>query len=38
MHECGHNASIDDLSAHHHEALCRIGTKMFLLARQNQLA
>jgi hypothetical protein len=26
------------LSAQYHEALCRIGAKMFLLARQGQLA
>ncbi len=38
IHEFGHNASGDHLSAQYHEALCRIGAKMFLLARQGQLA
>ena len=38
IHEFGHEYSPDHLSAEYHEALCRIGAKMFLLARQGQLA
>jgi len=38
IHEFGHEYSPDHLSAQYHEALCRIGAKMFLLARQGQLA
>ena len=38
IHEFGHEYSPDHLSAQYHEALCRIGAKMFLLARQKQLA
>jgi hypothetical protein len=37
-HELGHQYSPDHLSAQYHEALCRIGAKVFLLARQGQLA
>jgi hypothetical protein len=38
IHEFGHEFSGDHLSAQYHEALCQIGAKMFLLARQGQLA
>jgi hypothetical protein len=38
IHEFGHEYSPDHLSAQYHDALCRIGAKMFALARQNQLA
>ena len=38
IHEFGHEYSLDHLSSQYHEALCRIGAKMFLLARQGQLA
>ena len=38
IHEFGHEYSGDHLSSQYHEALCRIGAKMFLLARQGQLA
>jgi hypothetical protein len=38
IHEFGHNASGDHLSAQYHEALCRIGALVFLLARRGQLA
>jgi hypothetical protein len=38
IHEFGHEYSADHLSAQYHEALCRIGARMFLLARQNELA
>jgi hypothetical protein len=37
-HELGHQYSPDHLSTQYYEALCRIGAKMFLLARQVQLA
>jgi hypothetical protein len=36
--EFGHEHSPDHQSAQYHEALCRIGAKEFLLARQGQLA
>jgi hypothetical protein len=36
IHEFAHEYSPDHLSAEYHEALCRIGAKMFLLARQGQ--
>jgi hypothetical protein len=38
IHEFGHQYSGDHLSSQYHEALCRIGAKLFLLARQGQLA
>jgi hypothetical protein len=38
IHEFGHQYSPNHLSAQYHEALCRIGAKVFLLARQGQLA
>jgi hypothetical protein len=38
IHEFGHQYSPDHLSAQYHEALCRIGAKLYLLARQGQLA
>jgi hypothetical protein len=38
IHEFGHQYSPDHLSAEYHEALCWIRAKVFLLARQNQLA
>jgi hypothetical protein len=37
-HELGHQYSPDHLNAQYHEALCRIGVTVFLLARQDQLA
>lgn len=37
IHEFGHEYSLDHLCAEYGDALCRIGAKMFLLARQNQL-
>jgi hypothetical protein len=37
IHEFGHQYSLDHLSSQYHEALCRIGAKLFLLARQGQL-
>ncbi len=37
IHELGHQCSGDHLSSQYHEALCRNGAKMFLLARQGQL-
>ncbi len=37
IHEFGHEYSGDHLSSQYHEALCRIGAKMFLLARQGQI-
>jgi hypothetical protein len=33
IHEFGHNMSLDHLSSEYHEALCRIGAKLFVLAR-----
>ncbi len=33
IHEFGHEYSADHLSAQYHEALCRIGARMFLLAQ-----
>jgi hypothetical protein len=38
IHEFGHDYSGDHLSSQYHEALCRIGAKLFLLARQGNLA
>ncbi len=37
IHEFGHEYSGDHLSSEYHEALCRIGAKMFLLARRGHL-
>jgi hypothetical protein len=38
VYEFGHQHSPDHLSAQSHEALSRVGGKVFLLARQGQLA
>ena len=38
IHEFGHNESLDHLSSEYHEALCRIGAKMFTLARNGLLS
>jgi hypothetical protein len=38
IHEFGHEHCGDHLSAQYHEAVCRIGAKLFLLARQGRLA
>jgi hypothetical protein len=37
IHEFGHEYSPDHLSSQYHEALCRIGAKMYALARQGEL-
>ena len=37
IHEFGHQHSLDHLSAEYHEALCRIGAKLFALARRGEL-
>ena len=37
IHEFGHEDSPDHLSAQYHEALCRIGARMFLLAQGGEL-
>ena len=37
IHEFGHEFSSDHLSAEYHEALCRIGAKMFTLAQRGDL-
>jgi hypothetical protein len=37
IHEFGHQFSPDHLSADYHEALCRIGGKMFLLTQRGEL-
>jgi hypothetical protein len=37
IHEFGHNASGDHLSAQYHEALCRIGAKLYSLARRREI-
>lgn len=37
IHEFGHNESLDHLSSEYHEALCRIGAKMFALGRRGEL-
>ncbi len=37
IHEFGHEYSPDHLSSEYHEALCEIGARMFLLARQVEL-
>lgn len=37
IHEFGHEYSPDHLSADYHEALCRIGARMFALARNGDL-
>ncbi len=37
IHEFGHEHSGDHLSSDYHEALCRIGARMFALARRNNL-
>jgi hypothetical protein len=36
IHEFGHEYSPDHLSAQYHEALCRIGAKMYALARHGE--
>ena len=37
IHEFGHQYSPDHLSAEYHEALCRIGAKLFALARPGKI-
>ena len=37
IHEFGHNESLDHLSSEYHEALCRIGAKMFALGCSGEL-
>ena len=37
IHELAHDSSPDHLSAEYHEALCRIGAKLFTLAKRNEL-
>ena len=37
VHEFGHQYSEDHLSSEYHEALCRIGAKLFALARRNEV-
>lgn len=37
IHEFGHQYSADHLSSEYHEALCRIGAKLFALARSGKL-
>jgi hypothetical protein len=37
VHEFGHEFSADHLSAQYHEALCRIGAKLFALGKKQQL-
>ena len=37
IHEFGHQYSPDHLSAQYHEALCRIGAKLFASARSGEL-
>ncbi len=36
IHEFGHEFSLDHLSAEYHEALCRIGAKLFAVAQHGQ--
>ncbi len=37
IHELAHDYSLDHLSSQYHEALCRIGAKLFALARRGEL-
>ena len=37
IHEFGHNTALDHLSSEYHEALCRIGAKMYALARRGEI-
>ena len=37
IHEFGHEHSLDHLSSDYHEALCRIGARLFAVARQEKL-
>jgi hypothetical protein len=37
IHEFGHEFSPDHLSSDYHEALCKIGAKMFTLAKRGDL-
>ena len=37
IHEFGHQYSLDHLSAEYHEALCRIGAKLYSLARRREI-
>ncbi len=37
IHEFGHEYSGDHLSSDYHDALCRIGARMFSLARHREL-
>jgi hypothetical protein len=37
IHEFGHEHSLDHLSSEYHEAVCRIGARLFALARHGDL-
>ena len=37
IHEFGHHTALDHLSSEYHEALCRIGAKMYSLARRGEI-
>lgn len=37
IHELGHHFSLDHLSSDYHEALCRIGARLFALVRRDEL-
>ena len=37
IHEFGHQYSPDHLSAEYHEALCRIGARLYALARHGEV-
>jgi len=36
-HEFGHDTALDHLSSEYHDALCRIGAKMYVLARRGEI-
>jgi len=37
IHEFGHNTALDHLSSDYHEALCRIGAKLYALGRRGEI-
>lgn len=37
IHEFGHNSEADHLSSEYHESLCRIGARLFTLAKAGEL-
>lgn len=37
VHEFGHDTAIDHLSSEYHEALCRVGAKLYALARHGEI-